>query len=83
MENKFCYFSTKTYVVGTLKDLLNEAVLLKVKRTLLNLVIRETSNFLCYERLPNMTYVAYKKCIFPRNAILVALLYSGFISSTL
>ena len=30
-----------------------------------------------------MTYVAYKKIIFPRNAILVALLYSGFISSTI
>ena len=64
-------------------DLLNETVLLKAKSTLFNLFMRETSHFLCYERLLNMTYVAYKKCIFPRNAILVALLYSGFISSTI
>ena len=27
---------------------------------LFNLLIRETSHFLCYERLLNMTYVAYK-----------------------
>ena len=45
-------------------DLLNETVLLKTKSTLFNLLIRETSHFLCYERLLNMTYVAYKKCIF-------------------
>ena len=60
-------------------DLLNETVLLKTKSTLFNLLIRETSQFLCYERLLNMAYVEYKKCIFPQNAILVALLYSGFI----
>ena len=41
-------------------DLLNETVLLKTKSTLFNLLIRETSHFLCYERLLNMTYVAYK-----------------------
>ena len=64
-------------------DLLNETVLLKTKRTLFNLLVKETSQFLCYERLLNMTNVAYKKCIFQRNAILVALLYSGFISSTI
>ena len=64
-------------------DLLNETVLLKTKSTLFNLLIRETSHFLCYERLLNMAYVAYKKYIFPRNAILVALLYSGFILSTI
>ena len=64
-------------------DLLNETVLLKTKSTLLNLLIRETSQLLCYERLLNMTYVAYKKRIFPQNAILVALLYSGFIYSTI
>ena len=29
--------------------------------TLFNLLIREISQFLCYERLLNMTYVAYKK----------------------
>ena len=49
---------------------------LKAKSTLFNLFIRKTSQFLCYERLLNMTYVAYKKSIFPQNAILVALLYS-------
>ena len=45
-------------------DLLNETVLLKTKNTLFNLLIRATSQFLCYERLLNLTYVAYKKCIF-------------------
>ena len=45
-------------------DLLNETVLLKTKSTLFNLLIRETPQFLCYERLLNMAYVAYKKCIF-------------------
>ena len=64
MENLFCYFSTKTYVVGTEMDLLNETVLLETKRTLFNLLIRETSHFLCYEILLYMTYVAYKNAFF-------------------
>ena len=41
-------------------DLLNETVLLKTKSTIFNLLIKETSQFLCYERFLNMTYVAYK-----------------------
>ena len=45
-------------------DLLNETVLLKTKYTLLNLLIRETSQFLCYERLPKLTCVAYKDAFF-------------------
>ena len=45
-------------------DLLNETVLLKTKSTLFNLLIRETSQFLCNERLLNMTYVAYKNAFF-------------------
>ena len=45
-------------------DLLNETVLLKTKSTLFNLLIRETSQFLCYERLLNMPYVAYKNAFF-------------------
>ena len=45
-------------------DLLNETVLLKTKSTLFNLLIRETSQFLCFERLLNMTYVAYKNAFF-------------------
>ena len=45
-------------------DLLNETVLLKTKMMLFNLLIRETSHFLCYERLLNMTYVAYKNAFF-------------------
>ena len=45
-------------------DLLNETVLLKTKSTLFKLLIRETSQFLCYERLLNMTYVAYKNAFF-------------------
>ena len=66
-------------------DLLNETALLKTKNALCNLLIRETSQFLCNKRLLNLTYVAYKKCIFLRNAIPVALLYNYivFISSTI
>ena len=45
-------------------DLLNEAVLSRTKSTLFNLLIRKASNFLCYERLLNMTYVAYKNAFF-------------------
>ena len=45
-------------------NLLNETVLLKTKSTLYNLLIRETSQFLCYERLLTMTYVAYKNALF-------------------
>ena len=44
--------------------LLNETVLLKTKSTLFNLLIRETSQFLCYKRLLNTTYVAYKNAFF-------------------
>ena len=45
-------------------DLCNETVLLNTKNTLFNLLIRETSQFQCYGRLLNMTYVAYKNAIF-------------------
>ena len=45
-------------------DLLNETVLLNTKSTLFNLLIRETSQFQCYERLLNMTYVACKNAFF-------------------
>ena len=47
-------------------DLLNEAVLLKTKSTLFNLLIRKTSKYLCFERLLTniMTYVAYKNAFF-------------------
>ena len=45
-------------------DLLNEMVILKTKSTLFNFLIRETSQFLCYERLLNMTYGAYKNAFF-------------------
>ena len=45
-------------------DLLNETILLKTKYTLFNLDIRETSEFVCYERLLNLTYVAYKDAFF-------------------
>ena len=44
---------------NTYMDLLNETVLLKTKNTLFNLLIRETSQFLCHKRLLNLTYVAY------------------------
>ena len=45
-------------------DLLNETVLLKTKNMHFNLLIRETSQFLCYERLLNMTYVDLRVGIF-------------------
>ena len=45
-------------------DLLKETVLLKTKSTLFNLLLRETSHFLYYERLLNMTYVVYKNAFF-------------------
>ena len=45
-------------------DLLNETVLLKTKSTIFNLLIRETSQLLCYEILLNMTCVAYKNAFF-------------------
>ena len=48
-------------------DLLNETVLLKTISTLFSFLIRETSHFLCYERLLYMTYVAYKKNAFSRE----------------
>ena len=64
MENYFGYFSTKIYVLDIEMDLLNEAVLLKTKSTLFNFLIRETSQFLCYGRLLNMTYIAYKNAFF-------------------
>ena len=35
-ENNFSYFSTKTYVVGTQKNRLNETVLLSTQNTYLN-----------------------------------------------
>ena len=37
---------------------------MKTKSTLFNLLIRETSHVLCYERLLNMTYVANKNAVF-------------------
>ena len=64
MENYFYYFSIKTYVVGTKMNLFNETVLLKTQNTLFNVLIMETSQFLCYERLLNLTYVAYKNAFF-------------------
>ena len=45
-------------------DLLNETGFLKTKSTLFNLLIRETSQFLCYKRLLNTTYMAYKNAFF-------------------
>ena len=38
---------------------LNETVLLKTKSTLFNLLIRETSQFLCYERLLNIQKIHF------------------------
>ena len=68
MENIFWCFSTKTHVVGTKIDLLNETVLLKTNNTCLNLLIRENLQSLSYASLLNLTKAAYKmhfsvKCI--------------------
>ena len=41
-------------------DLLNETIILKTKSKLFKLLIGTRSQFLCIERLLNMTYVAYK-----------------------
>ena len=49
--------------------LLNKTVLLKTKNTLFKLLIRDTSQFLCYSRLLNLTFVAYKKKPFPAKCI--------------
>ena len=67
MENYLYYFSIKTYVLGTKMNLFNETVLLKTKNALFNLLIRETSQVLCYERLLNLTYVTYTKNAFFRE----------------
>ena len=45
-------------------NLFDETVLLKTKNALFNLLIWETSQFLCYEILLNLIYVAYKKMQF-------------------
>ena len=45
-------------------DLLDETALIKTKSTLFNTLIGETSQFLCYERVLNMTYLAYKNAFF-------------------
>ena len=42
----FSYFSTKTYVVGTQENRLNETVLLSTQKTCLNRWIRKLSQFL-------------------------------------
>ena len=44
-EKLFSYFSTKTYVVGTQKNRLNETVLLRTQNTCLNRWIRKKSQF--------------------------------------
>ena len=46
IENHFFYFSTKTYVVGTQKNRLNETVLLSTQNTCLNLWVRKYKQ--CY-----------------------------------
>ena len=41
LENCFLYFSSKTYVVGTQKNRLNETVLLSTQNTCLNCWVRK------------------------------------------
>ena len=36
IKNQFCYFSTKTYVVGTQKNRLNETILLSTQNICYN-----------------------------------------------
>ena len=63
-RNLFLLFLNQNICCGYLKGPLNETGLLKTKNTLFNLLMRETSQFLCHERLLNMTYVAYKNAFF-------------------
>ena len=57
-------FLNQNICCGYLNGLLNDTVLLKTKSTLFNLLISETSQFLCYEIVLNMTYVTYKNAFF-------------------
>ena len=43
MKNYFSYFSTKTYVVGTQKNRLNETVLLRNQNICFNLWVRKNA----------------------------------------
>ena len=45
MENYFAYYLTKTYVVGTQKNRLNETVLLSTQNTCLNSWVENNYNF--------------------------------------
>ena len=55
-ENNFCYFSTKTYVVGTQKNHLNETVLLSTQN-MFRLLGKQMIAFLRSKILLNWTYV--------------------------
>ena len=41
IKNHFSYFSTKTYVVGSQKNRLNEMILLSTQNILLDLLVRK------------------------------------------
>ena len=45
-RNYFSYFSTKTYVVGTQKNRLNETILLSSKKHMFKLIDKKLSTFL-------------------------------------
>ena len=56
-ENLFSYFSTKTYVVGTQKNRLNETVLLSTQKHMFKLMDKKTITFLCSKIFLNWPYV--------------------------
>ena len=61
MGNRVLIAITDSEIWAHCQNLLDDP---RTKNTLFNLLIRETSQFLCYERLLNLTYVAYKNTFF-------------------
>ena len=59
VENYFLYFSSKTYVVGTQKNRLNETVLLSTQNTCLNWWVRKNYNNFMLIKFP---YLDLCKC---------------------
>ena len=55
----FSYFSTKTYVVSTQKNRLNETVLLSTQKHMLKLIGKETNAILDSETILIWTYVLF------------------------
>ena len=59
MKNYFSYFSTKTYVVGTQKNCLNETVLLSTQNTRMGSKVMPLANFYRNFRREDKTHTLY------------------------